>query len=366
MAKVTLDSIDQVAGEVYQCIETGTMPELTMPQRNLKNVKYDRKVGYFELGDHYKVRKLDVNSVKTFAQTVRLMALAKEMVASEDFATKREAYYVSKNWAEAKFREQRESDTVLDDIEGMFSVRDVTREDLRFVPEEHGGSVVGPLTVLDRDPETGEVIESDCSRMGSGAYTVPSSVDHLGLETTADFVLAIETGGMFQRLNHHRYWRTANCVLVEMGGVPTRATRRFIRRLSDDLKLPVYAFVDCDPYGICNIYRTLKVGSGQAAHVSAKFCVPKATFLGVTPQDILDFGLKDATHPLQDVDVKRAKDALKNDPFVKAQPKWGRALKSLLKMGVRAEQQAFAKWGLNFVIEEYLPAKLKNPKAFLP
>ncbi len=35
-------------------------------------------------------------------------------------------------------------------------------------------------------------------------------------------------------------------------------------------------------------------------------------------------------------------------------------------MGVRAEQQALARWGLNYVIDEYLPAKLANPKAFLP
>ncbi len=35
-------------------------------------------------------------------------------------------------------------------------------------------------------------------------------------------------------------------------------------------------------------------------------------------------------------------------------------------MGVRAEQKALAKWGLNYVIEEYLPAKLKNRKSFLP
>ena len=88
---------------------------------------------------------------------------------------------------------------------------------------------------------------------------------------------------MFQRLCKHNYWRTAECILVSMGGVPTRATRRFIRRLSDDLKIPVYAFVDCDPYGICNIYRTLKVGSGNAAHLNEFFCVPKARFLGVTP-----------------------------------------------------------------------------------
>ena len=35
-------------------------------------------------------------------------------------------------------------------------------------------------------------------------------------------------------------------------------------------------------------------------------------------------------------------------------------------MGVRAEQQALAKWGLNYVIEEYLPRKLDNRKGFLP
>ena len=169
---------------------------------------------------------------------------------------------------------------------------------------------------------------------------------------------------MFQRLQSHKFWQTANCILVSMAGVPTRATRRFIRKLSDECKLPVYAFVDCDPYGISNIYRTLKVGSGNAAHLSQFFCVPQARYLGVTPQDIVDYQLP--THPLQDVDVKRARDALKNDPFFKVHKPWQKAIEQLLKMGVRAEQQALAKWGLNYVIDEYLPAKLANPSQFLP
>jgi DNA topoisomerase VI subunit A len=33
---------------------------------------------------------------------------------------------------------------------------------------------------------------------------------------------------------------------------------------------------------------------------------------------------------------------------------------------VRAEQQALAKWGLNYVIDEYLPRKLAHPEHFLP
>jgi DNA topoisomerase VI subunit A len=38
----------------------------------------------------------------------------------------------------------------------------------------------------------------------------------------------------------------------------------------------------------------------------------------------------------------------------------------MLKMGVRVEQQTFAKHGLDFVVDEYLPSKLKNVKKFLP
>ena len=86
----------------------------------------------------------------------------------------------------------------------------------------------------------------------------------------------------------------------------------------------------------------------------------------IRDRDIVDFKLQDATHALAPVDVKRAKDALKNDPFFMAHKPWIKAIDQMLKMGVRAEQQALAKWGLNFVIEEYLPKKLANRKSFLP
>ena len=33
---------------------------------------------------------------------------------------------------------------------------------------------------------------------------------------------------------------------------------------------------------------------------------------------------------------------------------------------MRAEQQALAKWGLNYVIDEYLPNKLNATSKFLP
>jgi len=366
---LVMDQITDVAGALHGTIGKRGVPRLDFPARTLSNVTYDEKQGYFEIGKSKVERTLTYNTVKTFAQTLRFMALSKELVERNDFATKRDAYYQSKNWGDARFDEQTESDAVMDDVEALFSTYDVSREELRFYPEEHGGAVAGELIVVDADPETGEEIEIDCTKFGSGAYSIPSSVEHLRFKTDAKFILAIETGGVFQRLNYHKYWNKAKCILVELSGVPTRATRRFIRRLSEHRGkpfIPVYAFTDCDPYAFANIYRTLKVGSGNAAHISRFFCVPQATFLGVTPQDILDHKLMDATHKLQDVDVKRAKDALKNDPFFQSHTKWQKAIRQQLSMGVRAEQQAFAKWDLNYVIDKYLPAKLKNPKTFLP
>jgi DNA topoisomerase-6 subunit A len=362
----TMALIDSIAAAVRKQIAEGKLPNIELPVRSLDNVTYDKAKGYFELGDARKVRTLSVGTARSFAQTLRLMAASRSMVEHDDFATKREAYYISKNWGECRFDEQAESDATMDDIEALASMHGLSREQLRFYPESHGGSVAGRLTVIDRNPATGETIEVDCASLGSGAYSIPHSVEHLDFRTDASFVLAIETGGMFQRLNNHRYWQRARCIIVEMGGVPTRATRRFIRLLSDKRRLPVYCFVDCDPYGFANIYRTLKVGSGNAAHVNRFLCVPQARFLGVTPQDIVDFGLEDATHPLSSADIKRAEDALQNDPFIIAHPEWVGAIRQLLKMGVRAEQQALAKWGLNYVIDEYLPRKLANAEGFLP
>ena len=356
VAKKIIDS----AKDIHAKILRSKSPTMVTPVRSLSNVKYQAKTGYFEMLGKNKQRTLTVSTVKTFAQTLKMMSLAKELIEADDMATKREAYYISKNWGKAGFSEQSESDTIMDDVEAMFGVN---REQLRFTPEEKGGDIAGRLIVIDTDSK-GKKIKIDCTKFGSGAYSIPVEVENLQFQSQAKFVLVIETAGMFQRLVKYDYWKRAKCILVSMGGVPTRACRRFIRRLTEQLKIPVYAFVDGDPYGYFNIYRTLKVGSGNAAHLNRFFCVPSVRFLGVTPQDIVTYKLP--THPLKEVDIKRAKDALRNDPFVKHHKPWQKAINQMLKMGVRVEQQAFAKHGLDFVVNKYLPFKLKNTSKFLP
>ena len=136
--RVTVEAITQVASGISKRVDKLAKPEVTFPVRSLGNVKYSKQKGYFEIGRDKSTRTLTVNTAKTFAQTLKMMSLSKELVQTNDFATKRDAYYQSKNWGEACFKEQGESDTVMDDIEAMFSIHGVSREQLRYIPDEHG------------------------------------------------------------------------------------------------------------------------------------------------------------------------------------------------------------------------------------
>ncbi len=356
-----IEKIREEADDVYSRIRKNKKPQMKLPIRSLSNVNYRPRTGYFQLNGKTKIRTLTVNTVKTFAQTLKMLAMSKDLIGTSRHSTKREAYYQAYNWGAAAFAAQEESDAVMDDVEAMLGVN---REQLRFRADEHGGEVAGELVVIDKDRRTGEPIEIDCTRFGSGAYSVPTVVEDLKFTTKAKFILAVETKGMFERLVEEDFYDEHHCILISMGGVPSRACRRFIRRLSDTRKIPVYVFTDGDPYGYFNIYRTLKVGSGNAAHLNEFFCAPQARFLGVTPEDIIEYDLP--THPLKEVDIKRAMDALKNDPFIKHYKTWQDAVLKMLKMGVRVEQQALAKHGLEFVAQTYLPRKLAQVKSFLP
>ena len=356
-----VEKIDREARNLYTRIQRKQKPQVKLPIRSLSNVRYRPKAGFFQLRGKNKIRTLTVNTVRTFAQTLKMLAMSKDLIRTGRHSTKREAYYQGYNWGDAAFGEQAESDTVMDDAEAMLGVN---REQLHFRADEHGGEVAGELIVVDRDRRTGKALQIDCTKFGSGAYSVPTVVEDLKFRTKAAFILAVETKGMFERLVEENFYDRYHCILVSMGGVPSRACRRFIRRLSDGKKIPVYVFTDGDPYGYFNIYRTLKVGSGNAAHLNEYFCVPQARFLGVTPEDILTYDLP--THPLKDVDRKRAADAMANDPFIRHYAGWQEAVKTMLKMGVRVEQQALAKHGLEFVANTYLPQKLKETSRFLP
>ena len=140
--------IIETAKNIHAKVLKSKSPVMVAPVRSLSNVKYQAKTGYFEMLGKNKQRALKVGTVKTFAQTLKMMSLSKQLIDTNDIATKREAYYISKNWGKAGFSEQTESDSIMDDVEAMFAVN---REQLKFTPEEKGGDIAGRLIVIDTD-----------------------------------------------------------------------------------------------------------------------------------------------------------------------------------------------------------------------
>ena len=58
LRSIALTEIDATATQVYKSASAGGLPDLVMPQRNLQNVTYDKKAGYFELKGNVKTRTL--------------------------------------------------------------------------------------------------------------------------------------------------------------------------------------------------------------------------------------------------------------------------------------------------------------------
>jgi len=61
---------------------------------------------------------------------------------------------------------------------------------------------------------------------------------------------------------------------------------------------------------------------------------------------------------LTDVDVKRLYE-LQKDPRYTGKL-WQREVKKFLSIKKKAEQEAFSRYGLTYIVDKYLPAKLKE------
>jgi len=97
-------------------------------------------------------------------------------------------------------------------------------------------------------------------------------------------------------------------------------------------------------------------GSAKLAYINHELAVPDAKYIGVTASDIINYKLP--TDKLRELDITRLKQ-LQKDPRYNTQF-WQDEIKKMLEIGKKAEQQAVSKYGLDYGVKEYLPAKLKE------
>src|SRR5438128_1869303 len=175
-------------------------------------------------------------------RTMYVLEFIRDMIRDSKSSTLREMYYISEGWDIAKFHAQEESNLLAEDLE---VITQLLREDFKLRREESGASVCGKLT-LEEITRNGDRKRINCrDDVGDAGYTIPYNVEKEKvklIEADAKFILAIETGGMFDRLVENGFDEDAKCVLVHLKGQPSRSTRRLLKRLNEELKLPVATF----------------------------------------------------------------------------------------------------------------------------
>ncbi|GGN87877.1 MULTISPECIES: DNA topoisomerase IV subunit A [Haloarcula] len=353
--EVAREKLIDLAAEFYDQFAEGDVPTMTIPTRTKSNIEYDEDKDVWVYGDRTSTRsaKTVSGAEKLLKATYTIDFLARQLDEDRS-STLRELYYLSESWdvEEAQFNSQDESNDLVEDLE---IVSDVTREDFHMRPEESGATIMGPLKLREQT-RRGER-EIHCQKdVGEGGYQIPNNPDTIEfLENDADFVLCVETGGMRDRLVENGFDEEYNVIVVHLKGQPARATRRITKRLHDELDLPVVVFTDGDPWSY-RIYGSVAYGSIKSAHLSEYLATPAAQFVGIRPEDIVEYDLP--TDPLSDSDINALESELEDPRF--QTEFWKEQIELQLDIGKKAEQQALASRGLDFVTDTYLPERLSE------
>ncbi len=342
-----LHLLQKLGKSVLNDLRQGSFPVVEIPDRGTGNIVFDEENNQYVLGESRVQRAAgNYRHVKSFAQLMWVASYARSLIESSRTSSLRDLYYSSEAFG-VEFSDQAESDRLIADLECLVGL---SREEMGIYPEENS-SVYGEVTMRYNVPGY-EGREVDLTISPDGLPIGPALMSSDPIESKAEIILAVESGGMFSRLVETRSWKRFDALLVHLGGQAPRSTRRLIRRIHDRLGLPVYIFTDGDPWGM-HIAKVITSGSANSAHIT-DLTVPDATWIGVTADDIEDYGLP--TEAMNDYDLKRL-DELSNDVRYRDHLSQ-KHIRRFKELKLKAEQQAFSRHGLDYVVEKYLPDKL--------
>jgi DNA topoisomerase-6 subunit A len=351
----TLKLIVGLADEVAAAAERKRDPHLDIPTRSLSNVRFNKARKIIEMGGQTNRRQLfNLSQAKSYMQTLLVATGCKQLVDQQKTTSIRGLYYLLKHTIEGTreetFATQEECDPIIEDLEVTL---ESLREELHVYASNRGG-MVGPITLVDSGDEI------DCSRMGSGGYSIPSIVEGDVVKfksCDAKFILHVEKDTVWRRFNEDKFWRKHTCLLTHGGGQPPRGVRRMLYRLHNELKLPVYCLLDNDPWGYY-IYSVLKQGSINLAYESKRMAIPEARFLGLRSRDFQRCKLSPSVQiQLNDTDIKRAKQ-IAAYPWFAGKKAWQKEIETMLTNGFKLEVESLISKDISYVTDTYTPERL--------
>lgn len=340
-------AIEQVMIAVARNILDGDGFGFSLPCRGNGDQVYVDELDRIVLKDKYALISFSsTSSVRKVAILTRVMQLIHGVLCRGIHVTKRDLFYTDVKL----FRNQKESDAVLDDISCLLGC---TRNSLHVVASEKG-VVVGKLLYN----EDGD--EIDCTKMGIGGKAIPSNIDKVAnLRSEAKFVLLVEKDAAFMRLAEDRFYNRFPCIIITAKGQPDVATRLFLSKLKRDLRVPVLALVDADPYGL-KIISVYMQGSKNMAFDSANLTTPDIKWLGVRPSDLDKFQIPEQCRlDMSAKDIETGQHML-TEEFIQQNPEWVKEVQIMLESKTKAEIQALSSYGFQYLSEVYLPIKLQE------
>jgi DNA topoisomerase-6 subunit A len=354
--QATMSKIVRLADDVSKSAFRGNDIRLAIPTRTRSNTLWNKRKRILQMGDAKAQRELfNLNQAKQFMQTCLHGNSIKELIEAQKTLSLRGMFYkglhtIAGTKDEKTFAAQVESDAILEDLEVAMGA---LREELHVYAKKRG-TMVGTITIVDSGDEI------DCRRMGSGGYAVPSITEPDVIQfkkCEAKFVLHVEKDTVWGRFNEDRFWEKHNCILTEGSGQPPRGVRRLLRRLNEELGLPIYCLLDCDPWGHY-IYSVIKQGSISLAFESERLAIPDAKFIGVRSKDYEACELSDDVQiALYDTDKKRANEIL-NYPWFKENKGWQKEINKMLANGFKMEVESLITKDISYVTETYVPERL--------
>ncbi|KAH7656842.1 DNA topoisomerase VI subunit A protein [Dioscorea alata] len=285
-------AIERAAIAAARSILSGNGFSFSIPSRSSSNQLYLPELDRIVLKDKISSRPFaSLSTVRKATITARVLSLVHAILLNGIHVTKRDLFYTDVKL----FGDQTQSDAVLDDVSCMLGC---TRSSLHVVASEKG-VVVGRLVFSD----DGDRI--DCTRMGIGGKAIPPNIDRVSdLESDALFILLVEKDAAFMRLAEDRFYNRFPCIIVTAKGQPDVATRLFLKKMKTELKLPVLALVDSDPYGL-KILSVYMCGSKNMSYDSSNLTTPDIKWLGIRPSDLDKYRVPEQCRlPMTDQDVK--------------------------------------------------------------
>lgn len=366
--------VRKISDQMLKDLENAKRPTLEAIKCTLDNSFYNPKVGFLTPGDKMVTTELNVSSVQKMARMVFIMEVLLTKLETGSVATKREIYYIAKGEIKSNkalkpldFDDQIESDAIIDFICDLL---EVYREEMNCFANDRGGQTYSQQLVVTETMADGEKAVIDLSSLGTSPFQPKNRPQSLKLKTKGkvDFCLVVESEGTANTLVANGMTKRHKCIVVGAQGVPSNAVRGWVKTIQTQLAVPIFFFGDLDAYTLQNIYRTLKAGSAASLIRNSDFSAPDVHFLGVLPDDVKKYDLH--CYNVRESDakegrsLKKAKDALKNDPFFqdKKNKRLADVLNWLIKEKLRCEQQSF--YSVNskdpFICEKIIVEKIKK------